>query len=46
LLVVLPKIWADARGLKPHDTVELVLNEDLTIKVPKTRTEDSDAAAN
>lgn len=31
-LVVLPKIWTDSRGLKPHDQVELILNDDLTVR--------------
>jgi len=31
LLVVLPKIWTDSRGLKPHDLVEIVLDENLVI---------------
>jgi len=32
LLVVLPKIWTDSKGLRAHDQVEIVLSDDLTIK--------------
>ena len=32
LLVVLPKIWTESKGLKPHDQVEIILNDELTIK--------------
>lgn len=31
LLVVLPKIWTDSKGLKAHDAVELQLSDNLTI---------------
>jgi phosphate uptake regulator len=36
VFIVLPKIWVNSRGLKAHDSVELVLNEDLIIKVAKS----------
>jgi len=32
LLVVLPKIWTESRGLRAHDLVEIILNDSLTIK--------------
>jgi len=32
LLVVLPKIWTESKGLRPHDQVEIILNDNLTIK--------------
>ena len=32
LVLVLPKVWTDAKGLKPHDLVEILLSDDLTIK--------------
>jgi antitoxin component of MazEF toxin-antitoxin module len=35
LLIVLPKIWTDSKGLKPRDTVEIQLNDNLTIVAPK-----------
>jgi antitoxin component of MazEF toxin-antitoxin module len=31
LVLVLPKIWADSRGLRADDVVEIRLNENLTI---------------
>ena len=31
LLVILPKIWADSKGLKPHDEVEVQVADNLTI---------------
>jgi len=31
LLVILPKIWADSKGLKPHDEVEIQVADNLTI---------------
>jgi antitoxin component of MazEF toxin-antitoxin module len=37
LVVILPKIWIDSKGLKPHDTVEIQLNENLTIIPAKAK---------
>jgi len=31
LTLVLPKIWTDARGLKPRDEVEIQVADNLTI---------------
>ncbi len=31
LLVIIPKIWAESKGLKAHDIVEMQLNDRLTI---------------
>lgn len=31
LLIVLPKIWTEAKGLKAHDLVEIRLNDELRI---------------
>jgi len=31
LLILLPKIWTDAKGLKPHDEVEIILDDNMTI---------------
>lgn len=39
LLVVLPKIWTDSKGLKRHDMVELRLNECLIIAAIKDEDE-------
>ena len=32
LLVVLPKIWTESKGLRAHDQVEIILDDNLTIK--------------
>jgi len=32
LLVVLPKIWTESKGLGPGDQVEIVLGDVLTIR--------------
>jgi len=42
LFVLLPKIWTDAKGLKPHDMVEIVLNDSLTIMPLKLGEENHD----
>lgn len=39
--LVLPKVWTDCKGLKPHDLVELILNDDLTIKPIRSEKERS-----
>jgi len=33
--IILPKVWLESKGLGPHDTVEVVLNDNLTIKPMK-----------
>jgi antitoxin component of MazEF toxin-antitoxin module len=35
LIVILPKIWTEAKRLKPHDRVLLVLNDELKIRPAK-----------
>ncbi len=37
VFVVLPKIWVDSQGLKARDSVELVLNDSLTITPVKEK---------
>ena len=38
LLVVLPKVWTESKGLRAHDQVEIILDDNLTIKPIKTET--------
>ena len=35
LLVVLPKVWTQSKGLQANDLVEIQLDDNLTILAPK-----------
>jgi antitoxin component of MazEF toxin-antitoxin module len=35
LAVILPKAWVDYFELKPGDTVEIIANDELTIRIDK-----------
>ena len=42
LAVILPKPWVDYYELKPGDTVEIIADDDLTIRIDKGVTEKDD----
>ncbi len=42
LAVILPKPWVDYYELKPGDTVEIIADDDLTIRIDKEVPEKDD----